>query len=104
MSARVTRWTGEHDCYYTVRALYHVPAYIGVRVTVDGRHGVIVETTDPKVLVNVLLDGETTPRNCDPVNNMSYTIDMGTRLITIDVDPVRLGASRGDSFIRNGGR
>lgn len=45
------------DCYQYVRQYYEVPAYIGVRVTVRGKSGVLARTQQGHY-VYILFDGE----------------------------------------------
>lgn len=47
------------DCYEYVRNYYHVPAYVGVRVKVRDREGVLVAPRCPNQYVYVLFDGDT---------------------------------------------
>lgn len=46
------------DCYDYVRRTYGVPAYIGVRVRVRGREGVLVNQKPGDQYVYILFDGE----------------------------------------------
>lgn len=46
------------DCYAYVRNCYHVPAYVGVRVTVKDREGVLVRNSACQYIY-VLFDGDT---------------------------------------------
>lgn len=55
----MTRRRVQADCYEYVRNCYHVPAYVGVRVTVKGREGVLVAPRSPDQYVYILFDGDT---------------------------------------------
>ena len=46
------------DCYEYVRRYYKVPAYVGVRVKVRDREGVLVKSRCPDQYVYVLFDGD----------------------------------------------
>lgn len=46
------------DCYDYVRKYYHVPAYIGVRVAIHGRTGVLVKHSPSDQYVYVRFDGD----------------------------------------------
>ncbi len=47
----------EPDCYDYVRNYYHVPAYIGMRVKVSGREGVLVKSRADQY-VYIRFDGD----------------------------------------------
>ena len=47
------------DCYDYVRRMYRVSAFIGARVKVDGREGVLVRVRCPDQYLHIRFDGET---------------------------------------------
>ena len=46
------------DCYDYVRGYYNVPAYIGMRVRINGREGVLVKHSKGDQYVHVYFDGD----------------------------------------------
>ena len=62
--------SGEFDY---VRSYYGVPARRGMRVTVDGREGVI--TSGAQHYIRVLLDGDNRPSYCHPTWRVTYHDD-----------------------------
>ena len=59
------------------RDTYGVPAYVGVRVAMEGKPGVITGSSGPHILV--LFDGDKTPVPCHPTWEMTYHEDWSTR-------------------------
>jgi hypothetical protein len=62
------------DCYEYVRGYYGVPAYVGVRVHVRGRQGVIVEARHSQHYVHIWLDGDSRSDVYHPTDGVSYVI------------------------------
>lgn len=59
-----------------VRDYYRVPAKQGMRVTVNGKHGVIVSFPDQ--YLGVRFDGETLTVRCHPTWRVTYHTDPPT--------------------------
>lgn len=59
------------DCYDYVRRYYHVPAYIGARVTASGRAGVLVDHRPSDQYVYVRFDGDR--RETGPIHPTDVT-------------------------------
>lgn len=62
------------DCYDYIRKTYRVPAYIGVRVTVHGQHGVLAPMSSHGQYLNVLLDGAKFGQPAHPTDEVRYHI------------------------------
>ena len=62
------------DCYDYVRRYYGVPAYIGVRVIVGGRDGVIVPAKHLQHYVHIKLDGERRSGIYHPTDGVEYVV------------------------------
>jgi hypothetical protein len=62
------------DCYDYVRQYYNVPAYVGVRVTVRGRDGVLVDATHSRHYVHILFDGDHLSAVCHPTDGVEYFV------------------------------
>lgn len=62
------------DCYEYIRNYYHVPAYVGVRVTTRGRTGVIVPARSMLHYVHILFDDAKHSVVCHPTNELEYEL------------------------------
>lgn len=62
----------EVDCYDYVRRYYNVPAYIGVRVKVGGKEGVIVKASGSQQYVHIRLDGQKHANPYHPTDGIEY--------------------------------
>lgn len=62
------------DCYDYVRRYYHVPAYIGIRVRVGGKEGVLVDIKSPDQYVHIQLDGERHANPYHPTDGIEYLV------------------------------
>lgn len=60
------------DCYDYVRRYYNVPAYIGVRVRVGDKEGVIVKATGSQQYVYIRLDGQKHANPYHPTDGIEY--------------------------------
>lgn len=61
------------DCYEYVRNYYQVPAFIGARVRVRDREGVLVNHRPSDQYVYILLDGDTKARGpYHPTDGIEY--------------------------------
>lgn len=70
------------DCYDYVRRYYGVPAYVGVRVTVSGRAGVLVKPRCADQYVHILFDGDKRMRGpYHPTDGVTYE-PVGTKAIS----------------------
>jgi len=63
------------DCYDYVRRYYNVPAYIGVRVRVGGKEGVIVDAKGSQQYVHIRLDGQKHANPYHPTDGIEYLIE-----------------------------
>lgn len=62
-----------NDCYAYVRNYYKVPAYVGVRVRVNGRDGVLTRRRCGDQYVYIRFDGETRPTGpFHPTDGIDY--------------------------------
>lgn len=66
------------DCYDYVRRTYRVPAYIGVRVRVGGKTGVLVPATSEQHYLHVRFDGERYAVHAHPTSDVEY---LGVRFV-----------------------
>lgn len=62
------------DCCAYVRNYYGVPAYVGMRVRVGGREGVIVRAKSDLHYVHIRLDGETRSSVYHPTDGVEYLV------------------------------
>jgi hypothetical protein len=62
------------DGYDYVRSYYNVPAYVGVRVKVKDREGVIVKPRHGGQYVDVLFDGDKRPTGPYHPNDLAYLV------------------------------
>ena len=60
------------DCYDYVRRYYAVPAYIGVRVKVGSKEGVLVSARGQEQYVHIRLDGQTHSNPYHPTDGVEY--------------------------------
>lgn len=60
------------DCYDYVRKTYGVPAYVGVRVRIGNREGVLVAARSDLHYLHVRLDGQKFSVNAHPTDNVQY--------------------------------
>lgn len=60
-----------------VRNYYNVPAYKGVRISYQGKQGVIVDGDGP--YISIRLDGETIARPYHPKDGITYLIEQATQ-------------------------
>jgi hypothetical protein len=61
------------DCYSYVRGYYKVPAYIGVRVKANDRHGVLVKNRYADQYVYIQFDGDKKPTGpFHPMDGITY--------------------------------
>jgi hypothetical protein len=64
--------TSKPDCYDYVRRTYDVPAYIGTRVTVYGKPGVIVPARSDLHYIHVRFDGQRHSLPAHPTDEVVY--------------------------------
>lgn len=62
-----------HDCYDYIRRYYDVPAYIGVRVSVEGKSGVLVKARSALHYAHVKFDGAKFSVPCHP-SELTYHV------------------------------
>lgn len=60
------------ECYDYIRRYYGVPAYVGVRVKVRDREGVLVEAKHSQHYVHILLDGDRRSDVYHPTDGVEY--------------------------------
>lgn len=60
------------DCYDYVRRYYSVPAYVGVRVKIGDKEGVIVKANGSQQYVHIRLDGEKNTFPYHPTDGIEY--------------------------------
>lgn len=63
------------DCCAYIRGYYGVPAYVGVRVKVRGREGVIVAAKHSTRYVHIRLDGDRRSEIYHPTDGVEYVIE-----------------------------
>lgn len=63
---------GIPDCYDYVRRYYNVPAYVGVRVKVGGKEGILVAAKSDLHYVHIRLDGEKHSHPYHPTYEIEY--------------------------------
>lgn len=63
------------DCYDYVRGYYHVPAYIGVRVKIRDREGVIVRAEGSTQYVHVRFDDGKPGGVYHPTDRITYIVE-----------------------------
>ena len=69
----------EPDCYDYVRTYYNVPAYVGVRVRLKDREGVLVKSRGDQY-VYALFDGDRRPTGpIHPTDGIEYLPLAGTQ-------------------------
>lgn len=71
------------DGYEYVRSYYKVPAYVGVKVKVEGRSGVLVKPKHGGQYVDILFDGDKRPTGPFHPNDMVYLIESGRSLAAV---------------------
>jgi hypothetical protein len=64
------------DCYDYVRRYYRVPAFIGVKVRVRGRAGILVASKHHDQYLHVQFDGETKADIYHPTDGVEYLLDL----------------------------
>jgi hypothetical protein len=62
------------DCYDYIRRTYHMPAYIGVRVTVRGLAGTLMPATHDLHYLHVLFDGRMSTVTAHPTDDVQYHV------------------------------
>lgn len=63
------------DPYEYVRGYYNVPAFIGMRVRVKDREGVLVKPRSADQYVHILFDGDKRPRGpYHPTDGITYLL------------------------------
>lgn len=82
---RESREPRPDSCAY-VRGYYGVPAYVGVRVRVKKREGVIVEAKHSQHYVHIRLDGDKRSDVYHPTDGVEY---LGVRAVN---EPALVGA------------
>ena len=60
------------DCYDYIRTYYGVPAYIGVKVRVLGKDGVLVNAPHMQHYAHVRFDGEARVKVFHPTDGIEY--------------------------------
>ncbi len=66
------------DCYEYVRNYYNVPAYVGVRVRLKDKQGVLVKNSPSNQYVRIHWDGDKRPMGpYHPTDGIEY-LPMGT--------------------------
>ena len=63
----------KHDPLQYVRDYYQVPAYVGMRVSVYGKTGVIVGGNGPYIRIH--LDGQKHDGNYHPTDGVTYLVE-----------------------------
>ena len=66
--------SNENDCYHYIRNYYSVPAYIGVRVKIRGKDGMIVHAKHSQHYLHVLMDGEKRSDVYHPTDSVQYVV------------------------------
>ncbi len=63
------------DFYEYIRRTYNVPAYIGMRVEIEGKPGVLVAGRSDAHYLHVLFDeGYVRPQPCHPTDNVRFIV------------------------------
>lgn len=68
----MTRASQREDCCAYIRNYYGVPAYVGVRVRVRGREGVIVQAKHSQHYVHIRFDGDRKSDIYHPTDGVEY--------------------------------
>lgn len=72
----MARGAAVSDCYDYVRRCYHVPAYVGVRVKVKDREGVLVAPRSSDQYVHIRFNGETRVTGpFHPTDGVEYLVE-----------------------------